>query len=141
VEQSLLADAHVEGMAAEGKGAGIAANHRHLRRQSDVARQPRRGRHPPGVDFHARHPAPAPAREKPRGPAEPGADVQHATVRVNTAAAREDVDGRDPAVVILIEFEEVVGLELAESGVTARGRAYVRLVDRMPVVEVDGDRV
>jgi hypothetical protein len=60
---------------------------------------------------------------------------------VNTAAAREDVDGRDPAVVILIEFEEVVGLELAESGVTARGRAYVRLVDRMPVVEVDGDRV
>jgi hypothetical protein len=56
---------------------------------------------------------------------------------MDAGAACQDVDGADATVVVLVEVEQVLGGETA-GGATARGRADVYLVDRMPVVEVDG---
>ena len=137
VEQPFLAETDVERMAPERERARVTADHRDPRRQPDVPRQTRGARHPRPVNLDPDDPAATAAGEESRGAPEPGADVEHARRGVHARAARQDVDGADPAVVVLVEVEEVVGGEAA-GGTTGRGRADVCLVDRMPVVEVDG---
>jgi hypothetical protein len=89
------------------------------------------------VQLDADHAAPAASREKACRPAEARADVQHARHRLDTGAPGEHVDRADAAIVVLVEVEEVVGRQRASMAPGGAG-ADMCLVDRMPVVEVDG---
>jgi hypothetical protein len=137
VQEAFLAQADVERATPERKGAGVAAHQRHPRRQPDVTCQTGGATHAARMELDADHAAPPTARQEPRGTAEPRADVEHAGRRAHARPPRQDVDRGDPAVVVLVEVEQVLGRE-ASGGTTGGGGADVDLVDRMAVVEVDG---
>jgi hypothetical protein len=91
------------------------------------------------VELDADDAAATAAREEPRGAAQSRAHVEDLRAGLDSGAPREDVDGADAAVVILVEVEQVLGGEPPNRGAAGGARAYVRLVDRMTVVELDRD--
>ncbi len=137
MQEAFLAQADVERVTPERERTRVAAHHRDPRRQPDVTRQARGAGHAARVELDTDDPAAAPARQEPRGTAEPRADIEDAGRGAHAGTTRQDVDGADPAVVVLVEVEQVLGSEAPGGAAGGRG-ADVGLVDRMPVVEVDG---
>ena len=140
VEERLLADAGVEAGAGEGQPAGVAAHRRRTRPASPtrrVSRAPPAAR--PAFSSRPTTRQPAAGGQEARGPAEPGAHVEHARARRRSGPAGERLDGGQAAVVVLVELEEIVGAQRAgePAAPAGHGGQHLGLADGMAVVEVE----
>ena len=93
----------------ERQGGGIATHDADLRVETHQAGEAGGAGRPAGVELDRDDPAAAPAGQEARGPAQPGAEVEHARAGVDAGQAGEGVHRGQAAVVILVELEEIVG--------------------------------
>ena len=76
--------------------------------------------------------------EEAGGTAQPGAHVEHPAVRADLGLPRQRLDGGEPTVVIVIPLAQILGRQGTDAlAVAAQRLHHLRLVDRMPLVEVD----
>ena len=114
VQQRFLAHARVECRGRERQSPRIAADDRHPTVQAHQAAEPGGPRGPPGVELDAHDTAAAAAGQEARRAGEPRAQVQYAPVGVDAGQPRERVDGREPAIVVLVIRKEIVRREPSE---------------------------
>ena len=139
MQEGLLAETGVEASAPERQPGGVAAHDPHPPLEADQPRESRGARRPPGVQLDGHDLTAAATCQEAGGPAQPGAQIQHARGHADPGQARQRVDGGQPAVVVLVELEEVVGGEgpAGEPAAPGEGGQHLGFADRMAIVEVD----
>jgi hypothetical protein len=136
VEHGLLADAGVERRAPHRQPGRVAADDAYAFAEPHESRQVLRALRAAGVQLHGDDAAASAAREEACRTREARADVEDARLRADAGSRRERIDGADPAVVVLIEVEQVVGGERGAAAALGDGGEHVLGGNRMIVVEV-----